>query len=358
MAKNHSKKRPRAITKPIAPLGMRSRKKSRQVTSLFHKLTQQMDQAKAKDPKERDEMTIERIQAQIDEMGGREEYQRASILSTKFHSTSRWVLKILGQMGWTAGIDIEKENTKKRFTKILEVGAINTELLDASKRTMRVKKKLVKSKSKSADQERQSYENVPMYNINVRAIDLRSSHPNIEEMDFLCMDVNHEIENENESGRNIGSYDCIVCSMVLNCVTTHQDRGKMLALLYRQLRPGGLCFLTIPRLCLNQSKFMNRTLFEELLTDALGFEIDDKLKKESPKVAFWVLRRPDTDNGSDDTGKGKGNGNAGNKRKTVEWDEKWEKTKLINRGQKYRNYFAVSLKENEVYSEGRGGTHV
>ena len=48
-------KRPR----PIAPPPMKSRKKSRQITSLFHKLTQQMDYARANDPN--DKATIQRI---------------------------------------------------------------------------------------------------------------------------------------------------------------------------------------------------------------------------------------------------------------------------------------------------------
>ncbi len=327
-----SKKRPR----PIAPPPMKSRKKSRQITSLFHKLTQKMDQAKASDPQDKE--TIQKIQAQIDDMGGREEYQRASQLSTKFHSTSRWVLKVLGQMGWTAGIDID-ESTKKRSTRILEVGAINTELLDASKRTtrVRVKKGIKEASSKNQNEQEQQYENVPMYNINVRAIDLRSSHPNIEEMDFIKMPVMNEIE-------NCGSFDCIVCSMVLNCVTTPEERGTMLTLLYKQLRPGGLCFFTIPKLCLNQSKFMNRTLFEEILTDALGFEIIEDLKKETPKVAFWVLRR----SAGDDGGSGKSKAQT-----TSKWQGKWETTKLINRGSKHRNFFAVSLKKSQVF--GRGG---
>ena len=33
----------------------------------------------------------------------REGYQEASRLSTRFHSTSRWVLKVLGEFGWSGG---------------------------------------------------------------------------------------------------------------------------------------------------------------------------------------------------------------------------------------------------------------
>ena len=366
---------------PLAPPPLKSRKKARKVTSLFHKLTQQMDRAKAKN----DVKAITRLVGEIDEMGGREEYQRASQLSTKFHSTSKWVLKVLGNKGWTNGIpaplidqdsngndnDTDTDNhghdndhdhdhdhdngvqenakeTKKnlinRTVQILEVGAINTELVDAAKRTKRVRKKKEKTSSSStstctssihrsssngSDEKdamtlsplSQQYQNVSLYNINIRAIDLRSTFADIEEKDFLQMPV------ENETS---GTYDVIVCSMVLNCVTTPEDRGLMLSLLYKQLRPGGLCFFTMPRLCINQSKFIDRKLFEELLTDALGFEIDSQ--KETPKVAFWILKRPKDE-----------------AKKMVKWNKKWEATPIIHRAQKFRNLFGVSLKKDHVY---------
>ena len=350
-----SKKRP----VPLAPPPLKSRKKARKVTSLFHKLTQQMDRAKAKNDVE----AIDRLEGEIDEMGGREEYQRASQLSTKFHSTSKWVLKVLGNKGWTNGIEIPididqddpngngnndvEENAKEtkkicRTVQILEVGAINTELVDAAKRTKRVRKKKEKTSSSTtsstctsiinsssgSDEEDampsvlQQYQNVSLYNINIRAIDLRSTFADIEEKDFLQMPVENETH---------GSYDVIVCSMVLNCVTTPGDRGLMLSLVYKQLRPGGLCFFTIPRLCINQSKFIDRKLFEEILTDALGFVIDSQ--KETPKVAFWILKRPTKDEA----------------KTMMKWNKKWEATPIIHRAQKFRNLFGVSLSKDHVY---------
>jgi len=331
MPKNN-KKRP----VPLAPPALKSRKKARKVTSLFHKLTQQMDRAKTKNDAE----GIQRISEEIDDMGGREEYQRASQLSTKFHSTSRWVIKVMGSKGWTNGLPIDEDDCEdsqdspevrkepevkeRRAVQILEVGAINTELVDAARRTKRIRKKKEHT-SKGSDEDgvpsSQQYQNIPMFNISVRAIDLRSTFADIEEKDFLQMPVQNEKK---------GTYDVIVCSMVLNCVTTPEQRGEMLSLLYKQLRPGGLCFFTIPRLCINQSKFIDRKLFEELLTDALGFVIDSQ--KETPKVAFWILKRPK------DAAK-----------KMVKWNKKWESTPIIHRAQKFRNLFCVSLKKNEAY---------
>lgn len=293
------KKRPVPLAPPPE---MKSRKRARKVTSLFHKLTRELAEAELEDDQEK----IQILQKQIEEMGGREEYQRASQLSTKFHSTSKWVLKVIREKGWLNGIGQDKKSP----LQILEVGAINTELIDASKRTKRV---LVKD-----DNNKDRYQHDLLYNICVRAIDLNSMHPDIEEQDFLKMPVLNEM----------GTFDVIVCSMVLNCVPEARQRGTFLSLMYRQLKPGGLVFFTIPKLCLTQSKYMNEKLVDEILEDGVGFIIESK--KDTPKVQFWVLKR----------------GEEG--RKHLEWKERWETTKQINHGKKYRNEFSIVLMKNEV----------
>ena len=385
-----TKKRKKPIPIASKPIQMKSRKKARQITSLFHKLTHELDYLKQKvkehrdkndnddknDKNDKDKQKIEKLQDQINQMGGRTEYQRASQLSTKFHSTTKWVLKVLFHHGWLPnGRRINnnnnnnnksnKETTSKRKQRlysyqpinILEVGAINTEMIDAALKTKKVEMK--KSEIQSMiDQSQESqhlqqqekveklqhgscmkqYKSIPMYNMNVRSIDIQSSHPSIEEQDFLTLPIT-------------SNYDVIICSMVLNCVSTPQDRGKMLYLLHEQLvssrcstekndnnrmdedtnedTNGGICFLTIPKLCLNQSKYMNRVLFEEMLVDGVGFSIVEK--KESPKVAFWVLR------------KGEGSSNRNNDK----WKEEWSKSRILYKAKKYRNDFAVILSKDD-----------
>uniref|UniRef100_A0A7S3VGQ2 Uncharacterized protein n=1 Tax=Chaetoceros debilis TaxID=122233 RepID=A0A7S3VGQ2_9STRA len=338
---------------PLAPPPqMKSRKKARKVTSLFHKLTRDMDEAKAKNNLSQ----VESIQQQIHEMGGREEYQRASQLSTSFHSTSRWVLKVLIQKGWSCGIHMTKSmnidedkndgtasDQDKVPVNILEVGAINTELLDAANKTRRVLAKKDKNNNSNEDDndQKQKYKDIPLYNINCRAIDLRSSHERIEEQNFLSMPLP-------KRSPHLGAYHVIVCSMVLNCVTTAEDRGKMLCLLYHQLKPGGLCFFTIPKLCLQQSKYINRQMFEELLVDGIGFKIENK--KETPKVAFWILKRPKDKLIEDNIDVKvvphkykRGREAIASHNKDRKWKETWETTRIINRGKKFRNEFAVII---------------
>lgn len=148
-----------------------------------------------------------------------------------------------------------------RPLQILEVGAINTELLDAA----------------SANPERRRH------NIQVRAIDLHSSNDErIEEQDFFLL----PFRDSNISLR----YDVIVCSMVLNSVPAPEDRGRMLLLIREHLRPGGLCFLTLPRLCLTQSKYITVEGFVDLLRNDVELTVVER--KESPKIIFFVLTRP------------------------------------------------------------------
>jgi 25S rRNA (adenine2142-N1)-methyltransferase len=267
--------------KPIAPPPMKSRKKARKVTTLFHKLTQCRDEAL----KLNDISKVQEFNTQISEMGGFDEYQRASQLNTRLHSTSRWVLKFLLDKGLlysggssSVGMEDKEDDdhddtstntvihdptvgnntSTKQCLRVLEIGAINTELLEAT----------------------QKY-----HPLHVRAIDLHSTHPDIEQVDFLTMSSVVD-----SSSSSLGSYNVIVCSMVLNYVSTPTDRGLMLRLIYQQLQPQGLCFLTLPKLCLDQSPYITKQLFEDILVNQVGFIMEEK--RDSPKIYFWILQRP------------------------------------------------------------------
>eukprot|EP00555_Chaetoceros_dichaeta_P010146 CAMPEP_0198267676 /NCGR_PEP_ID=MMETSP1447-20131203/34092_1 /TAXON_ID=420782 /ORGANISM="Chaetoceros dichaeta, Strain CCMP1751" /LENGTH=115 /DNA_ID=CAMNT_0043958383 /DNA_START=52 /DNA_END=396 /DNA_ORIENTATION=- len=79
---------------PHPPL--KSRRLARKITTQFHKVTTLASRAQA----DGDLVLAERLGKEAEEM--REGYQEASRLSTRFHSTSRWVLKVLSEMGWSS----------------------------------------------------------------------------------------------------------------------------------------------------------------------------------------------------------------------------------------------------------------
>lgn len=325
-------KRPLPIVTPPSTL-LLSRKRARKITTQFHSLTSQIAQIQASNENE-DPKLIEKkikiLQDQIEDMGGRKMYQIASQLSTKYHSTSRWVLRVLGKVGWLQhGILIQKNLKNKqrhRPVRLLEIGAINTELLQANG------------------------------SLNVTAIDLRSSHPDIQEADFLSVPIkskdpvggaflkNNDLPgyyhtSSDDYGKKTKtkkkmvsldeSYDTIVCSVVLNSVTNPSDRGRMLLRMHNLLNNGGFCFITLPKLCLTCSKYMNRNLFENMM-NSVGFQIHEK--KESPKIAFWVFNKIDktkVDRGITPASSCNG--------------RKWKQLQKIRQGKRYSNDFAVIL---------------
>mmetsp|Transcript_29268 Transcript_29268/g.47434 ORF Transcript_29268/g.47434 Transcript_29268/m.47434 type:complete len:359 (+) Transcript_29268:115-1191(+) len=353
------KRKPQPIAPPPQSSALRSRKRARQVTTLFHKYTQELDLAidrareggcsevqlssldGAGNESKCDHESISsehkvlldevnKWKDKICEIGGREEYQRASQLNTSLFSTSKWVLGVLGRWGWLDGLSSDdptaseeqqhimstQKKKSRRDVRLLEIGAINTQLLDAAART-RVERVTTTDDDNLDDKEKQNTTNQVerVHRLQVQAIDLRSTNPRIEQKDFFELPLSEQ------------PYDVLVNSMVINCVTTPEQRGRMLTLCYNQLRPGGVCFLTLPKLCLIQSKYMTRSYFEQLLTKGVGFELDST--KDSPKVAFFVLKRPQL--------------------KPVQvWNEKYARMTVINKGKKFRNTFAVTLDHAEV----------
>jgi 25S rRNA (adenine2142-N1)-methyltransferase len=305
-------KRRRAVA--LAPPPLQSRKKARKVTTLFHKYTRERDAALSENNKEK----LEHTDRLIAEIGGRAQYQRASQVSTSFHSTSKWVLGVLARNGWLYGIRTpqdgassskkERKKLPRQPTRILEVGAINTELLDAAAQ------QIVKEDGAVLGTK---------YKLEVRALDLHSMHPGIEEADFMNIPLTSP---EDPTGR----YDVIVCSMVLNCVTTPDKRGEMMTRLFHFLRPGGLCFLTIPKSCLTLSRYMDQARFSKLLEN-IGLELQET--KDSPKVSFFLCRRSE-------------------QLPAPEVAERWKEQKVIYRGKKYRNDFAVTLTDLNVLGPG------
>nr|CCA17354.1 conserved hypothetical protein [Albugo laibachii Nc14] len=224
---------------PITSNKIKSRRKARKITTLFHRLTKELKEVEDSivvNEHER-QQKVEHIKSKIDEIGGQEAYQEASILSTKFHRTSKWIFQILTKHH-------RRPKSREEPLRVLEVGAINTQLLSC-----------------------------PW--LAVRAIDLSSKHDGIEQKDFFTLSP-------------VGDFQVVVSSMVLNCVPDPQSRGKMLQLYHQHLKPSGFLFIMIPLTCLNNSKYMTFEYFTSILA-ATGFRILET--KKSPKIAFFCAEK-------------------------------------------------------------------
>lgn len=113
-------------------------------------------------------------------------------------------------------------------------------------------------------------------------IDLHSQHPSILEQDFLTM----------RSPKR--PFDVISLSLVVNYVPNSSNRGKMLLKAHRYLQNSGLLFFVLPRACVDNSRYCNDNVMNQLFS-GIGFEVLE-LKKTS-KLVYWMLKKVEKKNG-------------------------------------------------------------
>ncbi|GMH58642.1 hypothetical protein TrST_g7223 [Triparma strigata] len=262
MSKKKSSKKKVVPLKPPTKV-LKSRTLARKITTKFHKLTSRKEAEK--DPKR-----IRELEEEIEEMGGRDAYQKASQLNTSIFSTSKWVWGKLSHTGRNFGVPsppspspLASARPSKRPLKILEIGAINTQLLTYTSKG----------------------------NCDTLSIDLNSQSPQIQEANFLSPTFNPVQQ------------DVIVCSMVLNCVPNARLRGEMINKINGLLPVGGEVFVVLPLLCLAQSQFINRKSYENIWIK-LGYEL--KEIRVTPKLhMIWGVKRREGDGEGWKEGKGK-----------------------------------------------------
>lgn len=230
--------------KPIGGSAVKSRRVARKVTTQYHTLIQQKNlvTADASLDQQDKQHQLDEIEAKLEDIGGINRYQEASVVSTKHFSTSKWIIQAMKRL--------RPSLTTSASNKLsaLEVGAINTQLHAASF-------------------------------LNVRSIDLHSQHALIEEADFFDLPP-------------CRAYDVIVCSMVINYVSTPSKRGEMVARLCMHLaNEDGVLFLILPRRCVSSPFFSSEASLIHLLQWVYGLELLEE-PHFTPRVAFFVLRLP------------------------------------------------------------------
>ena len=238
MKKKKKKKRKRKATS-LAPPPIKSRKIARVVTSKFHEITHEIERLENTNTKldHVEKRRMEALKQQLDELGGRQRYQDASKISTRHNRTVKYVCSILTKLNL-------RPKKKEPKLKVLEIGAINTHLLDVAF-------------------------------MDTMAIDLNSCNHRIKQIDFLKLKPRKE-------------YDVVVSSMVINCVPTKELRLKMLLNIYEHLKINGHLFLILPLLCIRKSAFQDCKKFVKFLNE-IGFKLEHS--KTSPKLAFFCCEK-------------------------------------------------------------------
>ncbi|XP_054753468.2 uncharacterized protein LOC129259191 isoform X2 [Lytechinus pictus] len=83
-------------------------------------------------------------------------------------------------------------------------------------------------------------------------------------------------------------YDIIVLSLVLNFVSSPSQRGEMLKRCQTLCRQEGHIFIMLPRACLDNSRYFDHTLFEQMM-ESLNFDL--VAKHDSKKLSFLMFRK-------------------------------------------------------------------
>mmetsp|Transcript_22359 Transcript_22359/g.63588 ORF Transcript_22359/g.63588 Transcript_22359/m.63588 type:complete len:402 (-) Transcript_22359:33-1238(-) len=236
---------------PLRPLAswrpLTSIREARKVTAKFHEYTAELEALRSgKDgegdgtgPMSKNQRSARAAELEqlIQAVGGRKRYQEASILLTGQNSSSaKWVFRNVTELG------LRPKSGEPRL-RTLEIGAINTQILSC-------------------------------HFLDVRAIDLTSRFPKVEELDFFDLPC-----------PGAGPFRVISNAMVVNCVPTPPQRGEMLVRCARLLESGGLLSLVLPKRCV--AAVSEERLRQQL--QLLGFEI--RATNESPKIAFFACTK-------------------------------------------------------------------
>ncbi len=116
-------KRKRKLFTGVVPIGgpsVKSRRVARKITSKFHELNNKLGDI---DSTQTDHVVrVEKIEKEIEALGGRNRYQEASVVTTAHHRTSKWVVSTLMKLG------VYPKGSKAKKLNTLEIGAINIQM--------------------------------------------------------------------------------------------------------------------------------------------------------------------------------------------------------------------------------------
>ena len=236
-----------------------SSRQTRDLIRRHHLLRKQLTDARV----QKDQTRVRKVQAELDEAGGLDRYQQASVQGQSLDrggDTSRILVQWLKE----ARVHTDQSNKKLR---ILEVGALQVDNAYASSNLFEIER-----------------------------IDLQSRHPDIKTQDFR-----HRPVPDREHLQSNG-FDIVSLSLVLNFVDNSMDRGLMLRKVGQLLRACQTgksryhkyfpcLFFVLPAPCIYNSRYINEELLRTMM-DSLGFHL---LKmKRSPKLVYQLWKFDET----------------------------------------------------------------
>lgn len=180
------------------------------------------------------------LDGNIEELGGFEAYQAASLYGTKHGDTSKWFLK-----------EFKAFRKLGKTYRLLDVGALAHNYAACGSWCQPT------------------------------AIDLRPLIPGIQKANFL-------------EWQPAEAFDIICLSLVLNFVGDPRERGRMLRRAWDNLNEDGFLFVVLPRSCIDHSRFVTLEYVEGLMVH-IGFEL--MKQHNSRKLSYFLFRKTKNNNG-------------------------------------------------------------
>ncbi|ORX62410.1 hypothetical protein DM01DRAFT_1078103, partial [Hesseltinella vesiculosa] len=250
------RKKKQAITHQTIQKNKNSFQQSRSGTAKlirrFHVLNKELSKCRAQDHVDR--TREQAILKEMDDIGGLDLYQKASLLGQsprRGGDTSKWLLKTLQTHNITKAV--------AKPIRMLEVGALSPE----------------------------NYKDHKW--IHVYPIDLNPQHELIQKQDFLTMPV---------PSTEDAKFDIVSLSLVVNFVGDAPSRGKMLLhtrdFLYSVQNKDRLhhLFVVLPLPCLENSRYMSKEVFQDMMTDMGYTKIDEHFSNKLAYYLFELKGRP------------------------------------------------------------------
>ena len=200
--------------------------------------------------------TLAKIDAEIEQRGGLSRYQ---IASTQGQTGKRGGDSSKKLVEW---LRTDEYNTKLQNVTALEIGCLST----------------------------QNFITTSGIFSHIDRIDLNSQDPMILQQDFMKRDLPKSDKEK---------YNLISCSLVLNFVPSHEERGQMLKRITQflkkpvasidksqQLRLLSSLFLVLPLPCVTNSRYLDK---EHLLKIMKSLGFTQTFYHEAKKVAYWIF---------------------------------------------------------------------
>ena len=228
------------------------RKKSAKATRTLISRHHQLQKSKAAALSISDLATAAKIDAEVEQLGGLEAYQAASLTGQDKDRGGDSSEKLVE---WLRKHDLVGKQRQNNALRVLEVGALSSKNAISSMIGHGIEL--------------------------VKRIDLHSQEPDmIEEIDFMTFPIPKT------------KFDLLSLSLVLNFVSANVQRGEMLRRTTQFLRHTALgdlpmLFLVLPLSCLKNSRYMTQKTLEGLMAQ-LGYSLLEN--HHSTKLAYMLFK--------------------------------------------------------------------